>query len=68
MAISFGRDNPHCSRCGDERGGDYGHETSECVYRSGVTVGDLARARPDRAAWIYEAALDQWFESQGVTP
>jgi len=27
-----GRRNPYCSRCGDERGGPYGHETSECTW------------------------------------
>lgn len=25
--------NPYCMRCGDTRGGPYGHETNECVYR-----------------------------------
>jgi len=29
-----GRRNPHCSNCGDERGGQFGHETSECTYDS----------------------------------
>lgn len=26
------RRNPHCSNCGDLRGGPFGHETSECTY------------------------------------
>lgn len=24
--------NPYCSRCGDLRGGVYGHETNECTW------------------------------------
>lgn len=24
--------NPYCMRCGDERGGPYGHETNECTW------------------------------------
>lgn len=31
--IDRGRRNPYCSRCGDERGGPYGHETNECTWR-----------------------------------
>ncbi|WIM97823.1 hypothetical protein ACTOB_001377 [Actinoplanes oblitus] len=30
-----GRRNPHCSNCGDERGGPVGHEISECTFRRG---------------------------------
>jgi hypothetical protein len=26
------RRNPYCANCGDERGGPYGHETSECRF------------------------------------
>jgi len=26
------RENPYCTRCGDERGGPYGHETNECTW------------------------------------
>lgn len=33
VSFSFGRRNPHCSNCGDERGGPIGHEISECTYR-----------------------------------
>jgi hypothetical protein len=24
--------NPYCSRCGDTRGGPYGHEMNECTW------------------------------------
>lgn len=27
------RRNPHCSNCGDGRGGPFGHEISECTFR-----------------------------------
>lgn len=27
------RRNPHCSNCGDTRGGPIGHEISECTFR-----------------------------------
>jgi hypothetical protein len=26
-------ENIYCSRCGDTRGGPYGHETNECTWR-----------------------------------
>lgn len=28
------RANPHCTRCGDDRGGPYGHVDRECVWQS----------------------------------
>lgn len=32
--------NPYCMRCGDERGGPWGHETNECAWgRSPSTEG-----------------------------
>ena len=42
-------DNPHCSRCGDERGGPYGHETNECTWRRGDPAHDAALAASDLA-------------------
>lgn len=27
------RRNPHCSNCGDTRGGPFGHEAYECTWR-----------------------------------
>lgn len=41
-------DNPHCNRCGDERGGVYGHETNECTWRRGNPAHDAALAEADR--------------------
>lgn len=32
-ALGDRTDNPYCSRCGDTRGGHYGHESSECTWR-----------------------------------
>lgn len=35
-----GTDNPYCMRCGDLRGGPYGHESNECTWkREGEEVG-----------------------------
>ncbi len=28
------RPNPHCTVCGDDRGGAYGHVDSECTWRA----------------------------------
>lgn len=59
---SFGRRNPHCSNCGDERGGMFGHETSECQYRAGMTVAELASTMPqDKANQYYDAQIDAHF-------
>jgi hypothetical protein len=33
------RRNPHCSNCGDTRGGPVGHETSECTHLPAVDTG-----------------------------
>lgn len=33
------RDNPYCARCGDERGGPYGHETNECKWGRDLCAG-----------------------------
>lgn len=30
------RRNPHCSNCGDHRGGPFGHEASECTWKRTV--------------------------------
>lgn len=35
--------NPYCSRCGDTRGGPYGHETNECKWRDPCAGCDCAR-------------------------
>jgi hypothetical protein len=55
--MNFGRRNPHCSNCGDERGGPFGHEISECLYRSGMTAEELAATMPDDKALRYWGAV-----------
>jgi hypothetical protein len=63
--ISVGRRNPHCSRCGDERGGDFGHEISECQYRREMTVSELAETMPpDKKSRYHEAMIDAYFERE----
>jgi hypothetical protein len=63
VSFSFGRRNTHCSNCGDERGGPVGHEISECLYRSGVTVTELAATMPpDKKSAYFDAAIDAYFE------
>lgn len=58
----FGRRNPHCSNCGDERGGDFGHEISECKYRFGMTAGQLAETMgPDKAGRYWDYLIDKYF-------
>jgi hypothetical protein len=37
------RSNPYCANCGDERGGPYGHETSECHWNDPCTGCDCAQ-------------------------
>lgn len=67
MSFSFGRRNTHCSNCGDERGGPFGHEISECLYRPGMTVGELAKTMPpDKRSRYYDAAIDEYFRTEGV--
>ena len=57
----FGRRNPHCSNCGDLRGGPMGHEISECRYRSGMTAAELAATMPpDVAARYWDALVDRY--------
>ena len=60
-----GRRNPHCTNCGDLRGGPFGHEISECTYHKGVddpvTEDWLAELAEDRiATWMpsYTDMLD----------
>lgn len=35
-------ENPYCSRCGDTRGGPYGHETNECTWNDPCAGCDCA--------------------------
>lgn len=60
--IPFGRRNVHCSNCGDERGGPFGHESSECQYRRGMTAGELARTMPpEKASRYWGMLVDRYF-------
>lgn len=62
ITARFGRTNPHCSRCGDERGGPVGHEISECRYRPGMTAEELAATMDDATADRYwDTVLDTYF-------
>lgn len=64
---TFGRRNVHCSNCGDERGGPFGHEISECAYRSGMTVSELAATMPDeKRGRYYDAQIDRYFAAQAT--
>ncbi|RKN38465.1 hypothetical protein [Micromonospora endolithica] len=61
----FGRRNPHCSNCGDERGGDFGHEISECQYRRGMTAEELAKTMsPKKASCYWSVMIDRYFEQE----
>lgn len=63
--IGFGRRNPHCSNCGDERGGPFGHEISECRYRSGMTSGDVAELLPEaRRPEFWDQQIDRYFAAE----
>lgn len=63
MRNPFGRVNPHCSNCGDERGGPFGHEISECKYRHGMTVLELTKTMDDSIAQkLWEQAVEEYFE------
>lgn len=57
----FGRRNPHCSNCGDERGGPVGHEISECRYRSGMAAFEVAQLLPEqRRAEFWEVCVERY--------
>ena len=61
ISTKFGRPNPHCVKCGDERGGPWGHETSECLYRDGMTTADLAATMsPERRAAYWGTLADRY--------
>jgi hypothetical protein len=61
----FGIRNPHCSRCGDERGGPVGHESYECKYRHGMTAGEVAELLPEhRRSAFWDEQIDRYFAQQ----
>lgn len=71
LDTSFGRRNPHCSNCGDERGGDFGHEAHECQYRPGMTTEELAKTMSVKKAGRYwDTLIDRYLERElgGVNP
>lgn len=62
-ARRFGRFNQHCVNCGDERGGPFGHEISECRYRSGMTAAELAATMSaEKAARWWDYLIDGYFD------
>lgn len=63
----FGRRNRHCSNCGDERGGPFGHEISECRYRSGMTAEEVAEILPEeRRQEFWDLCVDRYLTAQGI--
>lgn len=61
----FGRRNVHCSNCGDERGGPFGHEISECKYRHGMTAAEVAEILPDdRQAAFWDQCIDRYMDGE----
>jgi hypothetical protein len=66
----FGRRNPHCSNCGDLRGGPFGHEISECKYVAGMTAGEVAEILPEHQRnEFWDQQIDRYFVAvQTVTP
>lgn len=57
----FGRWNQHCMSCGDERGGPFGHETSECRYKPGMTATEVAELLPEhRRAEFWELCVERY--------
>lgn len=64
----FGRRNPHCSNCGDERGGPFGHEISECQYRDGMSVEALTKLPhlAGREPEVWGHYVDRYFEHEPI--
>jgi hypothetical protein len=61
----FGRRNPHCSNCGDLRGGPFGHEISECKYRSGMSASEVAAILPEhQRPEFWDQQIDRYFEQE----
>lgn len=62
----FGRRNVHCSNCGDERGGPFGHEISECQWYPGMSVHSLTRMphMAGRESEVWDTYIGRYFEAQ----
>lgn len=57
----FGRRNIHCSNCGDERGGPFGHETSECRYRANMAAFEVVELQPEhRRGEFWDVCIDRY--------
>jgi len=61
--VGYGRRNPHCSNCGDLRGGPFGHEISECLYRQGMTAAEVADLPhlAEHKAEFWDAMIGRYF-------
>lgn len=58
----WGTRNPNCAKCGDERGGRFGHTSDECLWQQGMTVEEVARNVPrERLHDFWEAMIDRYF-------
>lgn len=64
LKTGFGRLNPHCSNCGDERGGPFGHETSECRWWPGMSVYVLTKLPhlADRQGEVWDHYVDRYLD------
>lgn len=59
----FGRRNVHCSNCGDERGGPFGHEGYECKWWPGMSVDVLVKLPhlAEREAEVWDHYVNAYF-------
>ena len=65
IKTGYGRRNVHCSNCGDERGGPFGHETSECQWFPGMSVDVLAKMphMAGREAEVWNTYVGRYFDA-----
>jgi hypothetical protein len=65
IKTGFGRRNTHCSNCGDERGGPFGHEISECRWKPGMTVTELTQQphMAGREGEIWDTYVDRYLDA-----
>jgi hypothetical protein len=62
----FGRPNPSCATCGDERGGPHGHVTADCQYWEGISVDVLVQLPhlAGRQAEVWGHYVDRYFKHE----
>jgi hypothetical protein len=62
----FGRPNPDCSKCGDERGGLPGHDAGSCQWFPGMSVFLLTRLphMAGREAEIWDVYVNRYLDAQ----